>query len=361
VQSKNNERGSALMVVLFLVVVITILGVGLLTMNTSAAKQLNMKEEKVQARHQAEMGVLHYKAEVRDMLNKYNEKLKEIESEVTNQEELVGRLNIQKNKLCMALASKTLTGEDYAVTLDLGNTIGVDQVGCTNGEVDKVIQLAVNSSGKDGKAKIDATIFIAMPDDEFIVIPREIDGGGKGILPTPPNQDVKIVNGTFHLQNGPYPIDEGSLYVKGVNSKVTVEPGNNEGGTSLTLLKDLFIEGELNFHNQGCIIAHNDLTVEKKIYLGNKAYVFVYGDANLPKSIEMHNNNAALYVSGDVYIDGVLQVPKPSKYKNVPIGKAHGCNLSGPAESENNSESTPVDLIIMEWDLEERIEAAYVK
>ena len=47
--------------VLLLVVVFTILGMGLLSINISSTKQFNKKEEQVQARHLAEMGILHYK------------------------------------------------------------------------------------------------------------------------------------------------------------------------------------------------------------------------------------------------------------------------------------------------------------
>ena len=55
--------------VLLLVVVFTILGMGLFSMNISSTKQFNKKEEQVQARHLAEMGILHYKAKVQEMLN----------------------------------------------------------------------------------------------------------------------------------------------------------------------------------------------------------------------------------------------------------------------------------------------------
>jgi len=69
---RENERGGALLMVLMLVVVFTILGIGLMSMNMSASKQFDKKEEQVQARHQAEMGILHYKAEVEKIVKGYN-------------------------------------------------------------------------------------------------------------------------------------------------------------------------------------------------------------------------------------------------------------------------------------------------
>ena len=47
VKLKRNEHGNALLMVLMVVVVFTILGAGLLTMNVSASKQFDKKEEQV--------------------------------------------------------------------------------------------------------------------------------------------------------------------------------------------------------------------------------------------------------------------------------------------------------------------------
>ena len=65
---KDNEKGSTLVMVLLIAVVITILGAALFTMNMSASKQFTNKEEQVQARHLAEMGVMHYQAKISDIV-----------------------------------------------------------------------------------------------------------------------------------------------------------------------------------------------------------------------------------------------------------------------------------------------------
>ena len=77
----GNERGSALLIVLMLVVIFTVLGLGLLTMNISASKQFSKKEEQVQARHMAEMGLLHYKKEINNEVMSYSFTRKKDETE----------------------------------------------------------------------------------------------------------------------------------------------------------------------------------------------------------------------------------------------------------------------------------------
>lgn len=71
---KKNEKGSTLVMVLLIVVVITILGAALFTMNMSASKQFTKKEHQVQARHLAEMGIEHYHAKVEEKVQQHNEK-----------------------------------------------------------------------------------------------------------------------------------------------------------------------------------------------------------------------------------------------------------------------------------------------
>ncbi len=103
---KNNENGSALLMVLLLMLVFTILGMGLLTMNISAAKQFN-KEEQVQARHFAEMGVLHYKADVEELVEVNNRILQTIISNHNpndkNSESLQSKIDNQNNKFCSGI------------------------------------------------------------------------------------------------------------------------------------------------------------------------------------------------------------------------------------------------------------------
>ena len=67
----KGEMGNALLLVLMVIVIFSVVGIGLITMNFSATKQFSKKEEQVQARHQAEMGVLHYKAEIDKAVNGY--------------------------------------------------------------------------------------------------------------------------------------------------------------------------------------------------------------------------------------------------------------------------------------------------
>ena len=65
----KNEKGYALLMVLMLILLFTVLGMGLMATNMNSAKQFTTKENQVQARHQAEMGVLHYNAILKDKIN----------------------------------------------------------------------------------------------------------------------------------------------------------------------------------------------------------------------------------------------------------------------------------------------------
>ena len=65
----KEERGYALLISMVLIVVFTVLGMGLLSININASKQFNIKEEQVQARHLAEKGVLHFKALLKSELD----------------------------------------------------------------------------------------------------------------------------------------------------------------------------------------------------------------------------------------------------------------------------------------------------
>ena len=104
---RYNERGGALLVVLLLVVVFKVVGMGLLTMNISAAKQFNKKEEQVQARHLAEMGVLHYKAEVKQTVDDYHQNAFEYVY-INNEIDYDASEKKYYNELCDAVSSETL-------------------------------------------------------------------------------------------------------------------------------------------------------------------------------------------------------------------------------------------------------------
>ena len=126
---KHNERGSALLMVLMIVVIFTVLGLGLLSMNISASKQFSMKEEQVQARHLAEMGILHYKAEIDKAVKNYNAKdfvyvMKTING--VTEIDMDASLRKYYRELCQAAESTSIiphtsTNGEYTVTKGMIN------------------------------------------------------------------------------------------------------------------------------------------------------------------------------------------------------------------------------------------------
>ena len=154
---KNNERGGALIMVLLLVLVFTILGMGLLTMNISAAKQFNKKEEQVQARHLAEMGVLHYKAKVHKRVKDYSEN----EFKVVMKDGKVDKAASLK-KYYQGLCSATSSVDVVPESSSIGSYKLVKGGADCQSSLEKMV-LRVQSTGRvDGTSKIiDAEVTIS--------------------------------------------------------------------------------------------------------------------------------------------------------------------------------------------------------
>ena len=368
VKLRGNEHGNALLMVLMVVVVFTILGVGLLTMNASASKQFDKKEEQVQARHQAEMGVLHYKAELNEMLVAHNVALKTIGNEEKRVEELKRLLSSQNKSFCSELAKKITTenstNERYIVKLK--DKVGVKDTGCAYDENNKMIKLTVNSLGEAGlvgKSEIDADLFINLPNLDFTMIGK--DSGGSGTTPPTPEKPGTVRTDwpcTGNKCEGTFPeftmVSEASMKMGSLKfedhlvvNSLRVEGGN---GAHLTIAKDFYVGNTISVQNHACIAVQGNLTVKNTIESKNKLYIYVYGNAYLTSTVNLTSNNNGIYVSGNVYINGVLQVPKP--VKNVPNSNTNnGCSLPGPSNQDPNG----TEINVFEWDLGEEIKAIY--
>ena len=318
----QNEKGYALLLVMLMVVLFTIMGMGLLAMNMNAAKQFNTKEEQVQARHQAEMGVLHYKAEIEKNFNPVIE---------------------DKSLFCNSLENikQQVIGEHYSIS-------------SSECEIEnEKITFSFTSKGTAGASKekiVEASIFF---EKKISGQENAVDSGSGNInaLPTMPSNSVRKELNGLYVENGTFPLGKENLYILG---NLTVEPGFNKGGSQIEIPNDLYIDGVMDLHNQGCVVVRNDLTVSDKIKFGNKIYLFVYGDANLPDDIQNHHNGE-IFISGNVFINGIKQNPKPTEYSVVPSGNVYygqgniSCRLPGPSISQNQ------EL----WDLNGKIEAIY--
>lgn len=324
-RKRLNEKGYALLMVMMLVLLFTTLGMGLLAMNINASKQFNLKEEKVQARHQAEMGVLHYKAEIEKEFLKKNRV-------INDKVAFCNSLKVLKEKV---------VSENYSI---LSNECKIEN---------EKIRFSFVSKGVSGtqQAKIvEASIFLEKKSSGGN-IEEGIENDNSGALPIRPTNSVREELKGLKVENGTFPLTKANLYIEG---RLTVEPGFNLGGSQINIPNDLFIKGEMDLHNQGCVVVRNDLTVSEKIKFGNKIYLFVYGDANLPDDISIHNNGE-IFITGNVFINGVKQTPKPSKYAAVPTGNIYygkgniRCQLPGPNVN-------PTQEL---WNLNDKIEAIY--
>jgi len=293
----RNEKGYALLFVMLLVVLFTIMGMGLFTMNMNAAKQFSMKEQQVGARHQAEMGVLHYKAELAETI-KLNPR----------------KVNLSCADLTKAVSGASVDGKSRYVV----NTADV-QCSLTNGD----FSISVISKGNylDRENKIKAKLYVKNKRDNTL---------NSGEIPKPIDYDdtLKIVNSSGIFMNGVYRQTENSLQVMG---EVRGENGNSSGGNDILIQRNLYVDKDIYFQNHGCLVVRGDLVVLEGINVGNKVYIFVYGDIYF-NSYTYSSSNSRLFVSGNEYVNGV-KVTK--KFAEVPSGSKYSynggeCTLSSP-------------------------------
>jgi hypothetical protein len=277
-------------------------------------------------------------------------------------------LSSQNKAFCSALANKvttkTLTNARY--TVNLKDKVGVKDTGCAYDEENKMIQLTINSlgeAGRNGKAEIDADLFLYLPKLDFTMVGK--DNGGSGTTPPTPEGTGTVrttwpctdnkCEGTFSefTKVSEAVMKMGSLKFEDhlIVNNFRAEGGN---GAHLTIAKDFYVENMISVQTHACIAVQGNFSVKNTIESYNKLFIFVYGNAYLPSSVNLTSSNNGIYVSGDVYIDGVLQVPKP--VKNVPNSStSNECKLPGPS----NQGSNPTEINIFEWDLGEEIKATY--
>ncbi len=334
----NNERGSALLLVLLLLLVFSILGVGLLSMNISAAKQLNKKEEQVQARHLAEMGVLHYKAEVKKMIENHNVIIKGFNNSSISKEQLEEKISLQKNIFCSNLVKKSMIKEDeYKVSL-------AETPNCLDSGEINLLAISIGKPGSIGEAKIEAKLTFTIPSTPIEVIGGGDGGnqGGIGVTPETPSPG-KVDN--FQIERGTNPSIAGDITIM---KKLTSKPGNHD--TNIYFRNNLYIDGEIQINNHACIIVGEDFSLNKVSKWGPKVNIFIYGNAYLPSGFNVIKK---IFVDGDVYIGG-KKLGNREQYSFVPK-EFPACGLPG----TGNPPSNPSELKVIEWDIYDDIEATY--
>lgn len=329
--SSNNENGYALLMVMLLVVLFTILGMGLLAMNINASKQFNKKEEQVQARHFAEMGVLHYKAEIQ-------KELSENQNRLANKHAFCERV---KN-----LSSK-VAEENYKI-LSRDCSVEEDQITITF--------ISEGNSGINETEEIGAELYVEPQEGPPLkpTVPAGANREWPACAENPQKEECEVSEFTVVSE---VEMQKEDLLFK---DHLIIDKLNINGGSkaNLTVDKDFYVEDSLVIQNHACIIVQGNLTVTNSITskdnedsnnLGTHTYIFVYGDANLPANFMDLKNKSGIYVLGDVYINSVKE-ENPIAYQPFPTGDSYGgCVLPG----ENDYESPK------KWALNEEIVAEY--
>lgn len=349
-----NEKGYALLMVLMLILLFTVLGMGLFAMNMNASKQFNMKEEQVQARHQAEMGVLHYQKELEQYIK-------------TNKPTAITNAALFCSNISPLTVSSALSDKKYTTTLK--------KTDCSiaNGVV--IIPLkSIGIAGQKGTEIVEAKLYLTNP----VSMPQKPSPPTSGNVTStePPclndnnvkssNQDCNKIYDKF-TEIDMITLKKGNILFKDhlVVGNITVEGGKE---ASITVEKDLYIENNFYVQNHACIAVQGDFTIlgddpEKQSnskkndktnndYFGNKTYLYIYGNVNLPEEPTFQNGNSGIYINGDVYIKGLKITPKPSWAKTFNTASGHKDNSSSctlPGENPAN----------IKWSLDDKIDAEY--
>lgn len=270
----QNEKGYALLLVMLLVVLFTIIGMGLLVMNMNAAKQFDTKEAQVQARHQAEMGVLHYGATL-------EEKIKNSSTTAISCSDINALLG----------TTKKIIASNYIV-----EPVNSSGSSCTEIENSKLLEIKIKSRGiinGDIEKEVEATFYAS---NQGVSTNAPGTNGGIGSPVKPNSSDtVAVTELTMKKEIKKY---TGSLII---NEKLDIEGGSSD---SLVVSKDLYIAGNIIIQNHACIAAGGNFTALKSFNWGSsKTSLLVRNDAYLPSSIgNWHKNQVNAYIFGNLYL-----------------------------------------------------------
>ena len=325
---KNNEDGSTLLMVILLVAVIAILGTALFAMNASATKQFSNKEEQVQARHLAEMGVEHYQAKVSENLKRYNRefipiKKKGIVDEGESQKKYVKGLC--EEVLPYSINNNDAKTGDYKVEVtskkphvcDVSNdnvTVSIISTG-TAKETPIVIEaeITVTDPGTSGGNIVNIGNAVGFlldkskyPTSNTLTKVKTFDDIGS-------LEAVKVANSTsknnrfetsafvevdsFNIQKSSWTFTN-HLLIKGNASFL-------DNGTTLTVGEDLYIDGDFTSSN------HSEINVGKNLIINGKT--------EFTNHLKMIVSGSALFVSGNfkIYPNARVEINQHAYFKST--------------------------------------------
>ncbi len=345
---KNNEKGSTLIIVLLIVALITILGMSLFAMNISASKQFTNKEKQVQARHLAEMGIMHYQSKVDQEVDAFtaDKSNYEVYDLITNSDNSTRRvLNVDKTTekyiqgICRLVQ---LDGEDAINRVTNTGEYQVNrptEMECSHLTSDtKEIQVTIESTGiaTEVDKTIEATIRVAPlnehPDQEDEEDSDPDPDPNYHERPEPPTEDVDK-RPIFDMDKRETEIVNRNLYITG---DFKIKPGGGNSPNLLQVRKSLYVNGTMAFNNHACIVVDGDLTVLGDIDIKNdqKSFIVVYGNAYLGGVLKTNSANV-IYVKGEVTSKSGTNV---RTHSDLPSNWKTTCKVTeaGPNEPEIN-------------------------
>lgn len=313
--SIKSENGYALLMVLMLVLLFTVLGMGLLAMNMNASKQFNLKEEQVQARHQAEMGLLHYYAALKEQVKNYS--FTKLSGESNDK-----ALERSRKDLCDLIdevKAQSDTDSTFKYVVDVPSKSGCDSI-----LTDEKIIINVNSVGtadENTEKIVKGTISLEPPEVTDST-------GVPGVPAIPPGASV-ITNPNFlndktsiyeHVViNKKYEQKKQQTFFESFTINMPNENDvalqvNGGSGDYIKVEKDLYIKGSLKSANNACIYVKGNLTVLGDIDIKANTFIIVGGDAYFKGYSPDIKSNIGIYVAGNTFT-GVNEI-LTEKYKH---------------------------------------------
>ncbi|MGH2318315.1 hypothetical protein ACRC6Q_11120 [Planococcus sp. SE5232] len=309
----KNQKGYALLMVMLLVVLFTILGMGLLTMNINASKQFNLKEEQVEARHLSEMGILHYHNVLETVVSANTTDLK-----CTKIEPLLQIVNADsKSDSKYEVAENGYSGNSC---IERGGTLEVKVQSKSEGDLDteKIITATyfVKNKGThipgNGSSTPSSPIVPTKPitnADKLTTWNKSCDKSGQ--------KKCKDAHETIQEFTEVTMIEmkQNSLHFKDslVMDNLVVNGGN---GATLKVDKNMYVSNEIDVQNHACIAVGQNLVVKQNMESVNKLSMVVYRDTYLPQVLGSTSPNNEMYVFGNVFLpSGFSLPPKIGKMK----------------------------------------------
>lgn len=350
---KNNEKGSTLVMVLLIAVIITILGASLFAMNMSASKQFTNKEEQVQARHLAEMGVMHYQAKISDIVKEVKFK-KYYDSDG----------NYLKDKSTREYKQAVCNTANIGELISDGPEIGTyfvernasKNIMCGNIQSDtEYLIIYIKSAGKvrensNSSKEIEAEIILTSSriSEDKENEDKDDEGLKENEENQPPTGDGVEKYDDFLVRQGEHLLKSNHVYVSG---NLNIDEGGGKNSSSLNVRKDLYIEGEISFNNHACIVVEGDLTVLGNIDIKNKnnAAIVVFGDAYFGNELKSKSSEV-IYVKGEVSGNNVLDLPP---FENWKLNQEINCKITG-----NETEESEVENL--EWKVQPEVNPVYI-